>query len=436
MRRMVSQPSMPGIARSISIASGCQLARAGRAHRGRRRPCAARSRAARARCTSSSRSTSSLSTTSTRRRAPVVADARARAAAAPLGRRGAHLGQEQADAEQRCPAPGVLCTVISPPIRSVSILLIVRPRPVPPARRGSPRSRRARRARRSCSSSSGAMPGPVSSISNSRHLARIAQAERDLPAARELDRVAQHVDQDLAHALLVGAHHLGQCAGDLVAEREALAGRLQLEHARDLLHAAPRSASACTSSVSLPPSMRAMSSVPSISDSRCSPPRWITLTACLRCGGTRRVLAEQLRVAEDAVERRAQLVADGADVAALGLVGVVRALRLACCSCFVGARCDSISRCNAAISLISSVGLAVALLLRHLAALVRQHQPPGDDAGDQQQRGSTPSGSPSAAQRRRAARRRAARRAAQLLRGRAGRTAPASSGTTISISSR
>ena len=44
-----------------------------------------------------------------------------------------HLGQEQAHAEQRCPAPGVLCTVISPPIRSVSILAIVRPRPAPAA---------------------------------------------------------------------------------------------------------------------------------------------------------------------------------------------------------------------------------------------------------------------------------------------------------------
>ena len=40
-----------------------------------------------------------------------------------------------------------------------------------------------------------------------------------------------------------------------------------------------------TLSVSLPASMRAMSSVPSISDSRCSPPRLMTLTACLRCGG-------------------------------------------------------------------------------------------------------------------------------------------------------
>ena len=113
------------------------------------------------------------------------------------------------------------------------------------------------------------------------------------------------------------------------------------------------------SSVSLPPSMRAMSSVPSISDSRWSPPRRITRTACWRCAGHRGVLVEQLRVAEDAVQRRAQLVADGRDVAALGLVGAHRRRAWRCCSASSVRWCDSIS-CT------SRCGLAVRFFLRHL----------------------------------------------------------------------
>jgi hypothetical protein len=161
-----------------------------------------------------------------------------------------------------------------------------------------------------------------------------------------------------------------------VDKAQALGRGLQLEHAGHLAHGVSANAMGFTSSFSLPDSMRAMSSVPSMSESRCSPPRWITRIACARCGAIG-VFLQQLRVAQDAVERRAQLVADGADVAALGLVGLVG--DFACLlQLLVGAavRLDLLHQ---------QPGLAVRLFLRHLAALVRQHQPPGHRAGDQQQ---------------------------------------------------
>jgi hypothetical protein len=60
------------------------------------------------------------------------------------------------------------------------------------------------------------------------------------------------------------------------------------------------------------------------------------------------VFAHQLRITQDAVERRAQLVADGADVAALGLVGLL-GLRLACSACSLpwpACRASSVWRCD------------------------------------------------------------------------------------------
>ena len=134
------------------------------------------------------------------------------AAAPRAALRAMHLGQEQADAKQRCRcARRAAATVISPPIRSVSILAMVRPRPVPPLA-AAPRPSRARRARRCARARRPAMPGPVSSISKTRHLARHSDAEHDAAARGELHRVAQQVDEDLAQALLVGAHHRRQAA--------------------------------------------------------------------------------------------------------------------------------------------------------------------------------------------------------------------------------
>ena len=101
--------------------------------------------------------------------------------------------------------------------------------------------------------------------------------------------------------------------------------------------------------------------------------------------GNRGVFAHQLRVTEDAVERRAQLVADGADVAALGLVrligGTARLLSHPACAlqCLVGlaVRIDLLHQ---------QMRLPVRFFLRHLAALVRQHHPPCHQTGNHGQR--------------------------------------------------
>ena len=154
------------------------------------------------------------------------------------------------------------------------------------------------------------------------------------------------------------------------AKRRPLAAACSSNMLHDL-RAAPRAGAwAWASSASLPASMRAMSSVPSISDSRCSPPRRMTPTACLRCARHGGVFVQQLRVAQDAVERRAQLVADGADVAAswpgwrLGR----RAWRAAAASVGAAVRVDLLHQQP------RSGGWT---LPAPPAALVRQHQPPG-----------------------------------------------------------
>ena len=91
-----------------------------------------------------------------------------------------------------------------------------------------------------------------------------------------------------------------------------------------------------------------------------------------------RVFAHELGVAQYAVERRAQFVADGADVAALGLVGVL-GQQFGLLQRFVGlpVRVDFLHQ---------QMGLAVGLFLRHLPAFVGQHHPPGHHAGYHQQR--------------------------------------------------
>ena len=232
-RRIVSQPSMPGIARSIRIASGAAPARSSARPPRPSRPAAARSRAAAAGCTSSPRSTSSLSTTSMRRRAPASRCARARGSARSADRAPRSSRQEQADREAACPRPGVL---LHRHLAAHQVGQHLRDRqargPVPPAAacagRGAALERleHARQlVRRPCRARS-----PRSRSAPSR--ARSCTRNTTLPRARELDRVAEHVDEDLAQPLLVGAHRpRGSAPPISVAERDALAGGLQLEHA-------------------------------------------------------------------------------------------------------------------------------------------------------------------------------------------------------------
>ena len=98
-----------------------------------------------------------------------------------------------------------------------------------------------------------------------------------------------------------------------------------------------------------------------------------------------RVFTHQLRITQNAVERRAQLVADGADVPALGLVGLVSSLTspLGHLPCVLQGLIGQAVGLNLALQ---QMCLAVGFFLRKLAAFVRQHQPPGHNAASDQQR--------------------------------------------------
>ena len=97
-----------------------------------------------------------------------------------------------------------------------------------------------------------------------------------------------------------------------------------------------------------------------------------------RLGVEARILLQQLRVAADRVQRRAQLVAQAHHVAALGEVGgfgdFLGALQLG-----VGAlvRVDFLDQQR---------GLPPRLRLRRAAALLRQHEQPGHHADDDGER--------------------------------------------------
>ena len=217
------------------------------------------------------------------------------------------------------------------------------------------------------------------------HLAHMGEPELDAAHVRELDGVAEHVDEDLTQSLLVGTDELRQRLGERAAKLDALGRRLQLEHANDLLDAVAKAhrlgldaelAGLDPSDVerALDEREQVLATAPDDADG---------LVAVRRHRG---VVLEQLRIAEDAVERRAQLVAHGRDVAALGLVGELGAA-LGALQLLVGAAVRFDLALQDLRLLVERLGLPVRLFLGHLPALVRQHQPPGDDAAHQEQRG-------------------------------------------------
>jgi hypothetical protein len=81
------------------------------------------------------------------------------------------------------PCPGVLFTVISPPISSVSMRAMVRPRPVLPADMPLAAEPRSKGSNTAASSASAHARAGVLDL-EARHLALVVHTQRDLAAAR------------------------------------------------------------------------------------------------------------------------------------------------------------------------------------------------------------------------------------------------------------
>ena len=102
----------------------------------------------------------------------------------------------------------------------------------------------------------------------------------------------------------------GRRCGAVVAELDALGGRLQAEHVDELVEEIAQVRTSLRLSWKRPASIFEMSSRPSIRPDRCSALRRITLIGVDPPRRNRRVALQELRVAEDGIERRAQLVAE------------------------------------------------------------------------------------------------------------------------------
>ncbi len=209
------------------------------------------------------------------------------------------------------------------------------------------------------------------------HRAAVGDDEIDASLRGELDRVRQEVDQHLTQPLFVGVDHRRQVGRPLEDEIDLLCLRLQAEHADQLIeefaerHLVARKIKA------------ARFDLGDVQDA-VDQPRQVIGAALdhpdlpARFGEQAVVLVEQLRVARDGVERRAQLVAEADHVAAFRKVGCfgrfLRALQLG-----VGllVRLDFLHQQR---------GLPPGLGLRGLPALPRQHEQPHHDADDDRER--------------------------------------------------
>ena len=131
------------------------------------------------------------------------------------------------------PAPGVLSTDTSPPISWARRRTIERPRPVPPKRRVVELSawEKGWNSRACCASF---MPMPVSLTDSTTRVRAVAQrlgagADHGAAALGELERVAEQVEQDLAHARGIADQRVGRARRDGGDQRQALALGLRPE---------------------------------------------------------------------------------------------------------------------------------------------------------------------------------------------------------------
>ena len=211
------------------------------------------------------------------------------------------------------PRPASLSTVTSPPIIRQSRRLSARPRPVPPYLRVVAASawEKASKSRASCS---GVMPMPVSltrnTIQSCPSLASRATASEIVPSIGELAGVAQEVEEGLAHLRQVRPHRPRHRPGSAApggsrSSRPAAGSTAAMSRTR------PATSKLSRYSSILPASILERSRISLISSSRCLPAALILLRSSVNCLGPQvvGVLLEHLAVADDGVERRAQLVA-------------------------------------------------------------------------------------------------------------------------------
>ena len=209
------------------------------------------------------------------------------------------------------------------------------------------------------------------------HLPRVAHPQAHAAHLGELDRIAQQVDEYLAQAFFVGTHgRWHRLAQHLEAEAQAFGGGLQLEQAG---HFGERARQRHGFDVK-----RQLARFDAGHVQRALDERQQMFTAALndvhRLCAVRRHIGvglQQLGVAQNAVERCAQFVADGADVAGLGLVGGFGG--------GTGLLQLGVGAAVAVDFLHQQLGLALRLLQGHAPALAVEHQPPAQHSRHQQQ---------------------------------------------------
>ena len=149
-------------------------------------------------------------------------------------------------------------------------------------------------------------------------LRRITDFQHDFAGLRVFDRVGNQVDQRLAQAFLVGADVVGQLADDFGAKYQALGFGGGAEHTADLVdergqaHGVGRHAQHAVFDER--DIEQAFDEVVQVFGAAAD-------DACCLDRIDRGAAFEQLRIAVDGIERRADLVADVGEIAAFGGIG-------------------------------------------------------------------------------------------------------------------
>ena len=147
---------------------------------------------------------------------------------------GASTRTGNVNGEGRACAQASTRTQMRPPCSSTMRLAMASPRPVPPFCACSS-CRPAGTPRRSAAWSASAIPGPVSATATTNASSARVACDRHLAGLGELDGVADEVEQHLGEAPLVAPAER-QVGRDLDAQREPLLGRQRLDGRDDRLH--------------------------------------------------------------------------------------------------------------------------------------------------------------------------------------------------------